>query len=179
MPVGFEAAKGAAENVLGVKLPIFMRMVLPGLLVTAVLYPFVAWILSFLPSDPEHLWEPIAAYAVLVFLLGALISTGNSEIYKIYEGRVLWPGRLLEWACHKQQARVVRLLKAAKAAPTETRYNELWYRLRDYPINLKTGNPLATHPTMIGNILAGYEQYPDTRYGMDSVFFWSRIWLDR
>jgi hypothetical protein len=30
---------------------------------------------------------------------------------------------------------------------------------------------------MLGNILAGYEQYPDNRYGMDSVFYWPRIWL--
>jgi hypothetical protein len=71
-----------------------MRIILPGLLATAVLYPVVAKILRYLPSDPDHLWERIAAYALLVFLLGALISTANSEIYRIYEGRVFWPRRV-------------------------------------------------------------------------------------
>src|ERR1039458_2114839 len=103
METNFEAAKGLAQYVLGVKPPIFMRIILPGLLATAVLYPTIAKILRYLPPDSDHLWERIAAYALLVFLLGALISTANSEIYKIYEGRVFWPRRLREWARKRQQ----------------------------------------------------------------------------
>jgi len=179
MDLGFEAAKGASEKVLGVRFPILMRVILPGLQATAVLYPSVAWILHYLPAEPERLWERIAACAVLVFPLGALISTTNSEIYKIYEGRIFWPPRLFEWARTRQQARVDRLVKAAKSAKAQGRnaqYNELWYQLRIYPVNGE-GKPEATHPTRIGNILAGYEQYPNTRYGMDSVFYWPRIWM--
>ena len=176
MEAGFEAGTGAAEKVLGVKLPILMRMVLPGLLATVVLYPWIAWLLGHLPSDAEHLWEPIAAYAVLVLLLGAIISTGNSEIYKVYEGRTWWPALLRRWAVQRQQARVDRLRSAAKGEKVKDRYDELWLELRAYPIDAK-GDPEATHPTMLGNILAGYEQYPATRYGMDSVFYWRRIWL--
>jgi hypothetical protein len=176
MEAGFEAAKGAAEKVLGVKLPIFMRVILPGLLATGVLYPSVAWILGALPSDADHMWLRIAAYAVLVVLSGALISTTNSEIYKIYEGRSWWPPRLSEWARRRQQARVERLLKSAESPTSQAAYNEIWSELRSYPID-DDGQPEATHPTLMGNILAGYEQYPDTRYGMDSVFYWPRIWL--
>ena len=175
MGTGFEAARGAAERVLGVRLPIFMRMILPGLLATAVLYPLIGWILGHLPSGPDYAWQRIAGYAVLVFLLGALISTTSSEIYRIYEGRILWPSRVKVWACGRQQARVSRLLKNADSA-TDAQYDELWYQLRIYPTN-DEGQPEATHPTQIGNILAGYEQYPYTRYGMDSVFYWPRIWL--
>jgi hypothetical protein len=29
----------------------------------------------------------------------------------------------------------------------------------------------------LGNILSGYEQYPLNRYGMPSVFYWPRLWL--
>jgi len=83
MDLGFEASKGAAERVLGVKLPILMRLILPGLLATAVLYPAVAWMLGHFPVEAERFWERIAGYAVLVLLLGALISTTNSEIYKV------------------------------------------------------------------------------------------------
>jgi hypothetical protein len=176
MEAGFEAGTGAAEKVLGVKLPVLMRIVLPGLAVTAVLYPWVAWLLGYLPRDTDHIWEPIAGYAVLVLLLGAVVSTGSSEIYKICEGRTRWPEGLRKWAVKRQQARVDRLMKAAKAAKVKDRYDELWLELRAYPTNGQ-GDPEATYPTMLGNILAGYEQYPSTRYGMDSVFYWRRIWL--
>jgi hypothetical protein len=174
MELGFEATKGAAEKVLGVKLPVFMRVILPGLLATAVFYPAVARILALL--DTNQAWVRIAAYIALVLLLGALISTTNSEIYKIYEGRILWPSRLFERARQRQQSRVDRLWKSAESATDQALYDELWYQLRVYPIN-EEGRPEATHPTRIGNILAGYEQYPNNRYGMDSMFYWPRMWL--
>jgi len=49
--------------------------------------------------------------------------------------------------------------------------------LRLYPLD--DANQLTVRrPTLLGNILAGYEQYPDSRYGMDSVFYWPRIWME-
>lgn len=176
MELGFEAAKGAAEKVTGLKLPALMRIVLPGLLITGVLYRSTAWALGYLPSDAEHAWLRLVAYALLVFVSGALVSTLNSELYKIYEGRTFWPRRLFGWAQARQQARVTKLLAAADDAQTNAEYDEVWYQLRVYPTNAQ-GEPEATHPTHIGNILAGYEQYPATRYNMDSVFYWPRIWL--
>ena len=177
MELGFEAAKGAAEKVLGVKLPIFMRMVLPGLLATAVLYRQTAWALAHLPGDADRSWMRLVGYGVLVLVTGALISTLNSEIYKIYEGRILWPRALRAWATAIQQNRVDRLLKATRdESLSDEEYAEIWYQLRVYPTGDK-GEQTATHPTRIGNILAGYEQYPLNRYDMDSVFYWPRIWL--
>jgi ribosomal protein L37E len=176
MELGSEFAKGAAEKVLGVKLPVLMRILLPGLLATAVLYPGVIWLLGHLPSDTDHWWQRIVAFIVLIFFLGALISTLNSEIYKLYEGRILWPEQLSNWGRKRQQGRVARLYKAAVAAGPGATYDELWYQLRIYPTN-EQGDPVATQPTQLGNLLAGYEQYPKNRYGMDAVFYWPRIWL--
>jgi hypothetical protein len=176
MEPGFEAAKGATETILGVKFPVLMRVILPGLEATAVLYPTVAWLLHFLPHDGAEIWQPIAAYVVLVLLLGAMISTMNGEIYKIYEGRMGWPERFAEWTRQRQRARLERLSKAAESAATKVLFDEIWEKLRAYPINDK-GDPEVTQPTMLGNILAAYEQYPNNRYGMDSVFYFRRIWL--
>lgn len=176
MVTGIEAAKGAAERVFGARLPVLMRTVLPGFLATAVLYPVVAWMVTRFPSDPEHVWERVVAYVALALLLGAVASAANNETYKLYEGRIPWPGLLARWALRLQKKRVKRLREEAKAAPTTERYDELWYQLRDYPIG-DGGEPEPTHPSLMGNILAAYEQYPSTRYGMDSVFYWSRIWL--
>ncbi|MBV9302410.1 MAG: zinc ribbon domain-containing protein [Acidobacteriaceae bacterium] len=176
MELPFEAAKGTAEKVLMVQFPTLMRVVLPGLLATAVLYRVVAWALSQLPGELPYSWERIALYAALVFVLGALISTLSSEIYKVYEGRTFWPEKAFEWARRRQATRIAKLRRAAESATSPSKYDELWYKLRIYPIN-DEGDPEATHPTALGNILAGYEQYPGNRYGMDSVFFWPRIWL--
>ncbi len=88
MEPGFEAANGVAEKVLGVKLPVFMRVVLPGLLSAGVLYPFIMSIPDHLPTILGKSWQRVVAYIVLVLILGALVSTANSEIYKIFEGRM-------------------------------------------------------------------------------------------
>jgi len=56
-------------------------------------------------------------------------------------------------------------------------YNELWFRLRQFPTTDGKVAVTATAPTRLGNILEAYESYPDWRYGMDSVFYWSRLWL--
>ena len=178
MELPFEAAKGVSEKALGVKFPALMRVVLPGLLASAALYPSVAWSLRQLPPSLEG-WVKLVAYAVLVVILGALISTLSNEVYKVYEGRIWWPKCLREWSCARQQERVNRLrweADAALARSDRTRYNEIWYQLRSYPLD-EHGQPQATYPTLLGNILAGYEEYPGNRYGMDSIFFWPRIWL--
>jgi hypothetical protein len=178
MELGSELAKGVTERMVGIQLPIFMRIVLPGFAATGVLYTPTIRLLGYLPSDDDHWWQRIAGYLVLVFFLGAIISTLGGQIYKIFEGRSFWPAAVSEWGRRWQQSRVVRLLAAQEAArgKSEARFNELWNQLRSYPTN-EQGNPEATHPTELGNLLAAYEAYPDSRYGMDSVFYWTRIWL--
>jgi hypothetical protein len=178
MELGSELAKGVTERMVGIQLPIFMRIVLPGFAATGVLYMPTIRLLGNLPSDDDHWWQRIAGYLVLVFFLGALVSTLGGQIYKIFEGRSFWPDSWLEWGRKWQQARVARLLAAQQAArgKSEARYNEISNQLRSYPVNAQ-GKPEATHPTELGNILAAYEAYPDSRYGMDSVFYWTRIWL--
>ena len=55
-------------------------------------------------------------------------------------------------------------------------YDELWSEIRQFPAD-EHDHYIATRPTKMGNILASYEDYPDSRYGMDSVFYWHRLWL--
>jgi hypothetical protein len=35
----------------------------------------------------------------------------------------------------------------------------------------------VAHPTRIGNIIESFEAYPKVKYGLDSVFFWFRLWV--
>jgi hypothetical protein len=181
MPLGVEAAGGIVEKFLpGVSFPILMNTVLPGLLAGAALYPFAtAGTKNFLSVDIEKSWPQLLIAAVAVTTIGALVSALNGEFYKVYEGRMGWPTRLYDWAVARQQRRVDQLLSKANAEKGKNaqRYDEFWYQLRIYPIDLETSKRRATRPTRLGNILAEYEDYPLNRYGMDAVFYWTRLWL--
>jgi hypothetical protein len=179
---GFEAAGSMVEKFLpGVNFPILLNAILPGAMAAVAFFPRVAASIPAIFSlEIEKIWPKLVLYAVLVVALGGLVSSLNSEFYKIYEGRTFWPGWLKQWAIAQQQKRVDRLYAKADATKgvkeKEQAYNETWYKLRVYPINTD-GRRYANYPTLMGNILFGYEDYPKDRYGMDSIFYWPRLWL--
>ena len=185
-PTGAEAAKGLIEKVPGlVSFPVTARVLAPGALAVGLIYPFTGIARPQLASAqsadlavylPLLIW--LVGLLVAALVLGAIASVVlGGEIYKIYEGRILWPAQLTTLGVKIEGARVARLMRQAKAASGDpTRYDELWFRLRAYPLDA-SGEPTAKRPTRLGNILAEYEEYPATRYGMDSVFYWPRLWL--
>jgi hypothetical protein len=180
MAIQFEAAKGAVEQVLSTRSPIVMRVLLPGTLATVMFYPTVYWILGRLLASGEQSWLRLLVLAAVVVAAGEFISVLSDEVYKIYEGRIFWPRSLLKWGLSVQNRRLRRLLAQANRARAENdlhRYDETWYQLRLYSLD-DNSEPQVERPTLLGNILAGYEQYPKDRYGMDPVFYWPRIWLE-
>jgi hypothetical protein len=62
-------------------------------------------------------------------------------------------------------------------------YGEAYFDLRKFPMDTKGPylNPwdayTVSFPTRLGNLIAAYEDYPNRVYGMESVFYWNRIWL--
>lgn len=186
----FEAAGGIVQRFLpGVPLPVLMKGVLPGVLAGAALYPFARTGLGdFLSLDLEKGWTRLAIAAVLVVTLGILISAFHGLFYRVYAGRG-WPSFLSDWAVGVQQRRVECLnhkadvekekrdKPGAEGERHSQRYDDIWYILRIYPIDPKTSRRRATRPTLLGNIVESYEEYPTIRYGMDSPFYWSRLWL--
>ena len=175
---------GMAEKIVPlVRFPILMRVILPGSLMTSFVYPFIV---GWHPGFAIHLnlswaenWKQLATMAMMIFVFGALTSSVSGEIYKIYEGRILWPRRLRELALVRQNRRLDRQIRRrdeAKQAGRVAEVGEAWYQLRLYPTD-SNGKQYVKRPTLLGNILAGYEDYPDKRYGMDSVFFWPRLWM--
>jgi hypothetical protein len=171
-------AGGIIEKVLPEKVPLslLMRVVLPGVAAAFALYrvtPLQDKSLAGLIEEKQ--WAALLLVALVIYALGALIAAFIGQIFKIYEGLLFWPPRLHAWGVAKQQRRVLKLLAAQKTAKG-AQFEKLWYSLRLYPLNDKK-LPYASQPTLLGNILAGYEQYPIDRYGMDSVFYWPRLWL--
>jgi hypothetical protein len=107
----------------------------------------------------------------------------------IFEGRRFWPNWLWKFFYSIEQQRLAELLRLEDATyklsqtGTESerrvftkRNSETWVRIRAFPFN-EQGKYQAQFPTRLGNLLTAYETYPDIRYGMDGVFYWSRIWL--
>jgi hypothetical protein len=191
----------------GVSFPVLMNTVLPGLLAGAALYPFATGRLrNFLVLDVEKGWFQLVIAAVLVVTLGSLISALNGQFNDTLSGRT-WPAPLRRWGGVRAQKNIYKLYSelnkidaekkksgAAISLEGKKRSVEIWDILRDYPIYInlapqkttfeehaqqtsKSGDRYAEWPTLLGNIIAGYEQYPKLRYGMSSVFFWPRLWF--
>jgi hypothetical protein len=107
------------------------------------------------------------------------------QIYMLLEGRRCWPASIWTFLVAQQQKRVDRLCAVEDEAYTaykrgnhrwdELRYLEASVELRQYP--LVEGEPRAQWPTRLGNILHAYEEYSERMYGLDSAFFWPRLWL--
>lgn len=109
-------------------------------------------------------------------IMGMFLTLFRNVIYRVYEGRLLWPARLHDSITTRMERKVKkRLALSREQKPSSTRKRELWYWLRLFPLDEK-GDPTAVRPTLMGNILEGYETYPDRRYGMDSVFYWYRLY---
>jgi hypothetical protein len=150
-------------------------IVLPGLILTLLLLPIIN---PLVPSIVRI--DKLADLATIllpeILVIGLLISLLRNIVYRIYEGRLLWPQRLhRSFTKHIDQRVKKRLKQAGNLDKSSTRYKELWYWLRIFPLD-NNGDPTAKHPTILGNILEGYEEYPFRRYGMDSIFYWYRLW---
>ncbi len=180
LPQGIEGAKGLVEKITGlVRFPFFVRVISPGAAATAIIYPFWGVAIKIPTQVADVSWSLLLALAA-PFVLGGLISSLGDQIYKVYEGRAWWPRRVFDRATGGQARRVRRLRDAADHAQKANRafeYNEIWFKLRMYPLD-EHGDPYTSHPTLLGNMLAEYESYPETRYGMDPVFYWPRLWLE-
>ena len=185
MDGSIKAAQGIAEKLpASLTAPLMLRVIFPGLLISALFYPFLSnirgfWtvVLTFKINGAIYSLHSGPVLLILSSLLwGAVITTLNSLIYGIYSGRLLWPHRLETWMTQRHEAKVRELQKKADSLKSGRKYNLLWYKLRAYPIGAD-GDPHAIAPTLLGNIVKEFEEYPKSRYGMDGAFYWKRIWL--
>jgi hypothetical protein len=183
---GIESLGETAEKVVPlVRFPVLMRVFLPGAVAATIIYPFTGLTADVFNvktlAELEAHGLSLLLVAGIVFVSGALISAVNGITYKIFEGRMLWPSRLLDAWIARQQARVERLRTKADMPPSanirvENQRRESWDELRTYPMN-DNNEYYASSATRLGNILTGYEQYPLSRYGMSGIFYFPRLWM--
>jgi hypothetical protein len=109
---------------------------------------------------------------LLVTLFAYLLQVLTRPLMRLYEG--YWPHRVRRWFRKSVEKRWQRWRRErAEAAKDDfSRYAILQDRLHhEYP-------PQAEQllPTRLGNVLRSAENYPITAYGMDAIFWWSRLW---
>ncbi len=156
-----------------------IRLYFPGLFWSAITFPVFSELfkkIKFLEifSKPEYIALEAIFWGIIIYVL-------DDTIYQILEGRILWPSFLFKWGVKRENGYIKKLLNLNEKLKNEQKigsntYNELWYKLRVFPINGDIEYK-AVYPTRLGNIIQGYELYPKSRYGLDAIFYWYRIWL--
>lgn len=156
----------------------FLRIVLPGIIWTSAMCPMAVWLTTHLFEGRWNAAVAIGTSLAVGLVLTWVVDLLRSQIYPVYEGRSLW----IPWVSRKLQARLRRKVERCYQRAERERdrqsslRKETWYWLRMFPIGLD-GKPSVLRPTLLGNVMAAYEDYPLSRYGMDPVFYWYRVWL--
>jgi hypothetical protein len=158
----------------GIKL--IFRLVLPGAILAAAFAPLVHWWLHLL-----GIWikiEYLFWFEALGWGWAVVIS--DMQIYMLFEGRRYWPDSLRQFFMHCQERRLTALhavVVPLRSNPDPPRRDlELAVKYSEYPVN-DDGEARVESPTRLGNIIEAYESYPNTKYGLDSVFYWYRLWV--
>ena len=176
----------------GVKL--IFRLVLPGFLLSLGFLPLLRLVLQLQGWSDK--WE--YAFVVMVILLGWAIIIADMPIYILMEGRRFWPGFIKDFSMKRQRERLKDLravtnITEPQEATSETpeakkkreeltqqirqRKAEAWFDLRsgfqmdenhDYEVVL---------PSRLGNVIYAFETHSSRTYGLDAIFYWTRIWL--
>ncbi len=153
------------------------RILVPGLFVGLGSLPLLEAVLTTFHAG---------VYKEVVFvgfglLTGYLIFLLDMPIYMLYEGR-RWPKLLSDYFVRREARRLERLMSIherywnSDPQISVEEYAEAWVDIRQFPLDEK-GWPQARYPTRLGNLITSFEEYSLSRYGMNSVFLWPRLWI--
>jgi hypothetical protein len=150
-----------------------LRLLVPGAILAAALYPVGSRLrLIAYPALSEGI-----TFLVLGIAAGFSLLLLDMPIYMLLEGRRYWPARLRKRGIGRQARRLAKIRALANSTTDPGERVEYALQATQYPVDKTTGEPKATYPTRLGNLLASYETYSTVKYGIDGVFFWPRLWV--
>lgn len=162
-------------NVNSFDLKLVFRLLLPGFILTVALIPVLQTILELAGASQ---WFEMM-FVVLTIFMGWLVVIFDMPIYMAFEGRRFWPNLLSKSFKKLEEKRLQRLwekLDKAKKNNDRAQELEISVEIRKFPINIY-GEYHVLFPTRLGNLITAFEEYSNRIYGLDSVFYWPRIWL--
>lgn len=161
----------------------FLRAIIPGVVGVFALSPLFCTI-GFklginLSSSKTFLFNIGLLITVLALSIGFLLVFLDDIIYKIFEGLIFYPKFIRKWLTNRLNKKIKRKSQKAQRTDDEIEKKKLWRWLIMFPLKeeIEKTETEAVLPTKLGNILYSYESYPKSRYGIDAIFFWHRIWL--
>jgi len=173
---------GGLADALGASL--VLRIIVPGSIAMLGVHPFVsAYLLK--PLGNAYGVSPTVAMLVEVAVLGLLLQAAARPIYFVYEGylfRSLFRpsvARYQERVDRKAQRYVGLLSDDAKTDEEQQEQDLLGEYLADFPVEGEGDQRrwVASCPTRLGNIVATYEGYVESRYGLPGWGFWWHVRL--
>lgn len=164
----------------GIKL--FFRLLLPGFFLALGLLPVLFGVLDVTGLKGQR----EAAFVIAIIVFGWLFVAADMPVYMLLEGRRFWPAWLARWGLRREEERLARIRakiaayyeKGARASAEDRRqWLEASVEARSFPISAE-GEWYAEYPTRLGNAITAFELYSRTRYGLDVIFYWPRIWIN-
>lgn len=168
-------------------LKLIFRLILPGFILTLGLVPFLRFFLGLFSYSDKFEYP----FVVTLILTGWLFTMSDMAVYIVYEGRRYWPKRLRAFCMAREERRLAKIRKRlddyrrlkdqpgfnADDHPEEYRaYIEAYDDIENFPKN-GLGEYFVAFPTRLGNMLRAVEDHPLNVHGLNSVFYWYRIWL--
>ena len=147
------------------------RLLLPGFIISLGFFPLLQTILNQIKLTTTH----EVAFFLSVVIFGWMFVIFDMPIYMAFEGRRYWPKPLWNYFKHLEEIRLRKVIQDTRSLDV-TKYLESSVEIRRFPMD-EDGNYCVKFPTRIGNLIAAYETYSKRSYGMDSIFYWYRIWL--
>jgi hypothetical protein len=151
------------------------RLVFPGMVLAIALMPLCkGWLLWLGHPVDVKILAPI-----LAVMFGWLIVLADAPIYLLFEGRTGWFIPCVKrWFVSWEARRVANAVAKGNELAADNNEDGLEYDIEtlDFPIG-KDGEPYSAFPTRLGNLMTSFETYSKVAYGIDSIFYWYRLWV--
>ena len=172
------------KGLLSFGFPFFLKVIIPGIVGALTLSPLIASIGIKLGVDVGFLEKSLTKMGLfftgLALTIGFILYFLEDIIYEIFEGYFLWPTCLRNHFTNRLNKKIkAKMQKSKKQTTDKIEKQNLWNWLLKFPLKKgrKKTETEAVLPTMMGNILWSYEDYPESNYGMEPTFYWPRLWL--
>ncbi|MBJ6801823.1 hypothetical protein [Geomonas propionica] len=155
--------------------PFLLRIIIPGSFASLAIAPVYECVF------PYRLGSNFEFYIFFSIAVGLFCIFIGEHILRFYEGYWFWPEFLRKFCISRLQKKITHLQTVYDQTNDQIKRQVINGKLLRFPIKEipteRVPRYQAEMPTLLGNILRAYEAYPNSRYGIKSIFFWPMFWL--